>query len=87
MKNTTWNLVPLLKEHKLDNCKWIYKTKYAVDVSIDKHKAHHVVKGFSQVKGIDYFEAFSLVAKSVFLHGYFHEENDMEKSYGFVQDS
>ena len=53
MKNTTWNLVPLPKEHKLDNCKWIYKTKYVVDDYVHKHKARHVVNGFSQVKGID----------------------------------
>ena len=46
-------LVPLPKENKLDNCKWIYKTKYVVDDYVHKHKARHVVNGFSQVKGID----------------------------------
>ena len=46
LKNGTWNLVPFPKEHKLDHCKWIYKTKYVVDGSVDKPKTHHVVNRF-----------------------------------------
>ena len=46
LKNSTYNLVPLPKEHKLDHCKWIYRTKYVVDGSVNKHKTHHVVNGF-----------------------------------------
>ena len=58
-----------------DHCQWIYKTKYAIDGSVDMHKAHHVVKVFSEVKGIDYSETFFPVTKSVFLHGYFSQVN------------
>ena len=87
LKNNTWNLIHLPKEHKLDHCKWIYRTKYVVDGSIDKHKEHHIVNGFLQVKGIDYSETFSPFSKGVFLPGEFHEEIYMEKYYGFVYDS
>jgi hypothetical protein len=53
-KNGTWDLVTLLKGRKLGICKWLYRTKYALDGSVERHKAQLVSKGFSQVQGIDY---------------------------------
>jgi hypothetical protein len=63
MANDTWDLVPFLKGRKLVRCKWVYKTKYALNGSVERHKAQLVAKGFSQVEGIDYNETFALVAK------------------------
>jgi hypothetical protein len=60
MDNNTCDLVPLLKGRKLFKCKWVYKNKYALYGSVERHKAPLVAKVFSQVEGIDNNETFSL---------------------------
>jgi hypothetical protein len=57
--NNTWNLVPLPKGRKIVRCKWVYRTKYAPDGSINRHKTQLVAKGFYQVEGVDYTETSS----------------------------
>ena len=53
-KNNTWELVnrPIHKDFIV--LKWIYKTKYQEDGSIQKHKAGLVAKEYSQQPGIDF---------------------------------
>ena len=46
MANDTWYLVPLLKGRKLVRCKWVYRTKYASDGSVEILKAKLIAKGF-----------------------------------------
>jgi hypothetical protein len=41
----------------------MYRTKYASNGSVERHKVQLVSKGFSQVEGIDYNETCVLVAK------------------------
>ena len=43
--------------------RWIYKLKHAADGSVEKYKARFVLRGFSQVQGIDYDETFAPIAR------------------------
>ena len=63
MANDTWDLFPLPKGTKLVRCKWVYRTKYASDGSIEILKVRLVSKYFSQVEGIDFNESFTPIAK------------------------
>ena len=62
-KNTTWELVSLPPGRKLVQCKWVFRTKVAVDGRTYKYKVRLVAKGFSQVQGVDYHETFAPVTK------------------------
>eukprot|EP00253_Pinus_taeda_P009747 PITA_09747 len=46
-KNGTWKLVDPPFGTKPIGCKWVYKNKYKVDGSLDKHKARLVPEGFT----------------------------------------
>jgi hypothetical protein len=63
MNNDVWDIVSRPKGKSMVTSKWIYKIKHAPDGSIEKHKARFVVRGFSQVEGIDYEETFAPVGR------------------------
>ena len=61
-KNETWDLVDSLEGKNVIGLKWVYRTKYNADGTIQKHKARLVAKGYAQQLGVDFEETFSHVA-------------------------
>ena len=59
--NNTWELVDHPEDKEVIGLKWVYKTKYKEDGSIQKYKARLVAKGYSQQPGVDFNETFALV--------------------------
>jgi hypothetical protein len=64
-QNHTYTVTDLPHGKVAINCKYVYKTKFHADDSIERLKARLVAKGFSQQAGIDYTETFFPVAKLV----------------------
>eukprot|EP00253_Pinus_taeda_P035928 PITA_35928 len=62
-KNEAWDLVELLAARKPIGSKWMFKKKTNAEGKVEKYKARLVVKGYSQVLGIDFGDIFSSVAK------------------------
>eukprot|EP00253_Pinus_taeda_P011706 PITA_11706 len=62
-KNEAWDLVEFPAGRKPIGSKWVFKKKTDAKGKVEKYKAWLVAKGYSQVKGIDFGDIFSPVAK------------------------
>jgi hypothetical protein len=62
-QNQTWSIVKLPKGKHVVGGRWVYKTKFNSDGTIDRHKARLIAQGFTQTFGVDYKETFAPVAK------------------------
>eukprot|EP00253_Pinus_taeda_P034449 PITA_34449 len=63
VRNSVWEVVPRPPDKSVVGSRWILKVKNVAEESIEKYKARFVAKGYSQVEGIDYDEAFSTIAR------------------------
>jgi len=56
--NQVWDLVPLPKDKKPIDCKWIFKTKRNSEGNMERYKARLVAKDFTQREDIDFMGHF-----------------------------
>nr|GEW68043.1 retrovirus-related Pol polyprotein from transposon TNT 1-94 [Tanacetum cinerariifolium] len=63
--NRTLELVTLPPGKKAIGYKWLYKTKYNIDSTVERHKDRLVIYENKQQEGTDYKETFAPVAKMV----------------------
>ena len=61
--NKTWSVTKLPPGKKVVGSRWVYKTKFHSDGTLERHKARLVARGFTQTFGVDYKETFAPVAK------------------------
>jgi len=64
-RNGTWSFTKLPVGKRAISCKWLFKTKYKSDNTIERHKTRLLIQGYWQQKGIRYEETFAPVAKMV----------------------
>jgi hypothetical protein len=62
-KNETWDLIKLPRGIKQFGSKWVFKKNLNVAGQVHKFKYQFVVKGYSQVEGVNFGDIFSPIAK------------------------
>ena len=66
--NHTWDLVPRPSNANIVSSKWVFRTKFLFDGSIERFKARLMAKGYTQLPGLDYMDTFSPVVKASTVH-------------------
>ena len=64
IQNGTWTLCPLPPNRQAIQGKWVMKFKPGFKSTPARYKARFVIKGYSQVFGLDYTETYAPVAKN-----------------------
>lgn len=65
--NNTWDLVPCPQGENVVGSKWVLRTKYKFNSSIERYKARLVTQGFTQISGFDFSHTFSPVVRAATL--------------------
>lgn len=64
LENKTWEVVDRPTNRKVLTGRWVFKRKLGSDGEVARHKARFVVRGFSQIYGLDFDETYASVVKS-----------------------
>lgn len=64
LENKTWEVVDRPTNRKVLTGRWVFKRKLGSNGEIARHKARFVVRGFSQIYGLDFDETYASVVKS-----------------------
>jgi hypothetical protein len=62
-KDDTWKLVPRAKDKNVIGTKWVYGNKLNEDGQVTRNKVRLSCKGYAQVEGIDFEEAFAPIVR------------------------
>ncbi|KAH9141879.1 hypothetical protein AeRB84_013996, partial [Aphanomyces euteiches] len=91
--NGTWKYIKGKSHDRLLSTTWVFRVKEKEDGSIDRFKARLVVRGFLQVKGLDFNEVFAPVVRleslrslldTAFLNGLLSEKIGIYLPEGFL---
>ncbi|KAI3690742.1 hypothetical protein L2E82_48949 [Cichorium intybus] len=62
-RNNVWDLVPRPSNHRVIDTRWVFRNKLDDMGTVVRNKARLVVKGYSQIEGLDYDETYAPVAR------------------------
>jgi len=62
-RNDVWTLFPRHAEHNIIGTKCIFKNKTDKHGTVVRNKARLVAQGYTQIKGVDFYETFAPVAR------------------------
>lgn len=72
VSNGTWSFVPQPPGVNVITGKWLFTNKLHPYGTLERHKAHWVVRGFTQCAGVDFHQTFSSVIKPTTIQTVLH---------------